>query len=902
MQKNLLIGAMIAAVLPLIAANTSAANEQSGATSGATPGVTPDQPFSFDAAPGRLPKNVVPSDYTLAITPDLTAHTVSGVESVKLKFREKTNIVQFNSLNQTLSDVRLDGKPVKKVDTDNTKQLTTLTLAAPAKVGPHTLSFKYQGVLESRPFGLFSQSFVKPDGSKDQIISSKFEATDARRMFPCWDEPAFRTTFALTATVPAAWATVSNMPVEKRVVSGELATTTFLRSPKMPTYLLEFTAGDLASISDKEGKTALGVWAVRGQEKDGAVALANAKQILADYNDYFGYPFPLPKLDSIATPGGFTGAMENWGAITYNDQLLLITASSTIGNKQDVYSVQAHEMAHQWNGDLVTMGWWDDLWLNESFASWRGAKETDLRNPGWKWQEIQDGSKERAMGADARITSHAIRQHVKNEMEARSAFDPEITYSKGQAVLRMFEAYLGPDVFRDGVRRYMKAHAFSNATSADLWNALNTASHQNVSTIATDWTTRAGFPLVSATASCDASNNRTLTLTQKRFLLQGEDQSTSTWSIPMQVRVGHAAAATPVLFSANGTQLPAGKCGEAISLNADVVGYYRVAYDESTLKANVAHFADMPFGDRIALLDDQWALTEADAKHLPDYLAFAAAMGTDVDERAWAQITHALGTIEADERGTTAGHAAFTAYARSILKPLADKLGWDAKADEKEIESPGMQNLRRTVLTDLGAWGDQAVVDEARRRFAGFIADRSSIKPDDQNMVLSIVALNADQATFDQLHDIARSAKNETDQRRYYMVLTNVRDAALAQQVGAIALSDEIPAQAGALRLQMVATLSEENPAISWATFSQHVDTLMMAFPQYAPMIMSKNVPEIYWNTIPLEELEAWVKARIPAAMLPNLAHGMEVARFKRAEKESLVKAADAYLAGSTKI
>jgi len=168
MQKNLLIGAMIAAVLPLIAANTSAANEQSGATSGATP----DQPFSFDAAPGRLPKNVVPSDYTLAITPDLTAHTVSGVESVKLKFREKTNIVQFNSLNQTLSDVRLDGKPVKKVDTDNTKQLTTLTLAAPTKVGLHTLSFKYQGVLESRPFGLFSQSFVTPDGSKDQISSS----------------------------------------------------------------------------------------------------------------------------------------------------------------------------------------------------------------------------------------------------------------------------------------------------------------------------------------------------------------------------------------------------------------------------------------------------------------------------------------------------------------------------------------------------------------------------------------------------------------------------------------------------------------------------------------------------------------------------------------------------------
>ena len=218
------------------------------------------------------------------------------------------------------------------------------------------------------------------------------------------------------------------MPVTRRVVHGALATTAFERTPKMSSYLVEFSSGNLASVNGESAGTKLGVVTVKGQEQGGMEALANAKQILADYNDYFGVRFPLPKLDSIAVPGGFSGAMENWGAITYNDQILLVTPSSTMGNRQEVFSVQAHEMAHQWFGDLVTMGWWDELWLNESFASWRAAKETDMRHPDWHWWEVQDDSKENAMRADARITSHAILQHVTNELEATSAFDPSITY------------------------------------------------------------------------------------------------------------------------------------------------------------------------------------------------------------------------------------------------------------------------------------------------------------------------------------------------------------------------------------------------------------------------------------------------------------------------------------------
>jgi aminopeptidase N len=336
------------------------------------------------------------------------------------------------------------------------------------------------------------------------------------------------------------------------------------------------------------------VWAVRGQERGGAVALANAEQILADYNDYFGVKFPLPKLDSLAIPGGFNGAMENWGAIVYDDEYLLFTPSSTIDDRQNIYSTQAHEMAHQWNGDLVTMGWWDDLWLNESFASWRSAKETAERNPAWKWWEGQDGNKEYAMNADARSTSHPIRVHITNELEAETAFDSEITYAKGQAFLRMLEAYLGPNVFRDGVRRYIKARAYSNATAADLWAGLSQASHVDVGRLASTWVDRPGFPLVSVRASCDAAGNRTIALGQERFLFSGTDASHTRWMIPLSIRSGATGPATEMLLTKADATAAAGRCGEPLAVNADLLGFFRATYDDATLKRTWRRSAPCP--------------------------------------------------------------------------------------------------------------------------------------------------------------------------------------------------------------------------------------------------------------------------------------------------------------------
>jgi len=850
-------------------------------------------PFSFDAAPGRLPKNVVPIDYTIAIVPNPSYKTLTGTEKITLNVRSATRTVQLNSLNETVSNARFDGAPVAKTLTENAKQLTTFTLARAASVGTHVLTFAYTAAIETAPQGLFAQPFAKPNhGGPGFMLSTQFEATDARRMFPCWDEPSFRSTFALSATVPAAWATTSNMPIASRVVRGSLATTTFKPTPKMPSYLLEFSGGDLGYITAQSGGTTFSVWAPKGEEQEGRVALANSQTILADYNDYFGVKFPLPKLDSIAVPGGFQGAMENWGAITYNDQTLLLNDSSTIGNRQTVFSIQAHEMAHQWNGDLVTMGWWDDLWLNESFASWMAAKETALRNPTWNWLENEDGTKEVAMAADARITSHPIETHITDELQASTSFDPEITYAKGQIFLQMLEAYMTPDTFRDGIRHYMQARKFSNATSGDLWKYLSAASGKDIAAVSAAWTEQAGFPLVTAVSTCAANGARTVTFTQKRFLLQGTDPKNQHWSIPLVIRSGTGDATQRMLFTKDGQSILAGTCDQPLSANAGDVGFYRVAYDSATAAVNAKAFGTLPNPDRIALLDDTWALVQNGGATLPSYLALAASMGNDLDARAWNQILGSLGEIARDERGTP-GEAKFLAYARTIVKPVADQLGWDAKPGE----TPDIQQLRRTANFELGTWGDPSIVAEARKRFAAFVADRRTLVPDDQRTILSIAAINADQATFDQLHKIAQSAKNETELRRYYGALMNVKDPVLGAQAVKIAMSSEIPPQAAAVRLNLIIGLATYQPKLSWEAFKANEPALVAPLASFAPIALAEYVPAGYWDAAPLSEIEAYVKSKIPAEMAPNLARGMESGRFAAKLKEQLVPATDAYVA-----
>ena len=854
-------------------------------------------PFNFDMTPGRLPKTVVPTEYRIALTPDATARTLRGTEEVTLDIRRATSSIVFNTHDITISAARLDGTAVAKVATENEKQLTTLTLARPAAVGRHVLSLVYAGKIEDSADGLFAQDYRKPDGTVGRMLSTQFESTDARRMFPSWDEPAFRATFQLTVTVPAAWNVVSNTPIASSHAAGALQTVTFARTPRMPTYLVEFSGGDLAALSGVGSNgVKQAIWAVRGDEQNGGYALESAKQILSYYDDYFGVKFPLPKLDHIAIPGGFGGAMENWGAITYNEAIIIHRPNATLRQKQTGYSIVAHEMAHQWNGDLVTMGWWDDIWLNESFASWMAAKATDKFNPEWHWRQRQSDSKESAMNADARSNVHAIQQHVTDELQADASFDPAITYDKGQAFLRMLESYLGETTFRTGIRAYMQAHKYSNATTADLWNALTASSKKDVGALAKAWTEQPGYPLISVTATCDAAGNRTVALAQRRFLIDGTGAGANqVWNVPVGIASGAGASRYVLLTTAQRRGIAAGRCSEPLRANALNIGYYRVAYDDATFETNRRAFAAIPDDDKIGMLFDQWALARTGRAPLSSYVALANAMGDDRNEHAWSTIVEGLQSLERDTRGTPQ-HDPMVAYARALVTPLAASLGWDAKPGEP-VQTGA---LRRTLLGALGAWSDPATVAEARKRFDRLVADGGTLTPDMRQLVVEIVAVNADAPAFDKLHALAQSTKETTLAGQYRAALMIVDDPKLAEQALQIAISPEVPPQQRSLRSRYVGAVAGRHPKLAWAFFKAHSDQLTAGFSVFEKMLgLSNSVPTTYWDGTTPGEIEAWLRSNLPPKAGEYIVKGMSRARTDAAIRARLADGTKTFLAAN---
>src|SRR6266540_2002779 len=517
------------------------------------PSMRAEKPFSFEATPGKLPKEVVPVDYSVRIVPDIDKFTFTGTERVRLDVRRAVHRVVLNALELKIIDASIDGKalPESAIEIDPANELLILAMPSDLAPGEHILALSFAGKINQQGQGLFYMRYQEQgSGARKVMLGTQFEATDARRFFPCWDEPAFRARFQLTVVVPENWLAVSNMPIEseQKIAGGKEVR--FAPTPPMSSYLNVFVAGELDFIESRVGPTQIRVIATKGKAELGRYALEASAEILKYYNDYFGVPYPLPKLDQIAIPGGFGGAMENWGGITYYESRLLFDPkSSSAETKQNIYGVLAHEMAHMWFGDLVTMAWWDNLWLNEGFASWMGSKCTAHFNPQWEVWLARDLprdptrrtgiAKEAAMEGDARSTTHAIQQRVATEAEANSAFD-DITYKKGQSFLRMLESFLGEDVFRDGIRRYITAHKYSNATTADLWNALSEASKKPVGDIAAGWTEQPGFPVVTVKRETDGK----VRLTQKRFTVNFKNAPPLEWKIPLTYLVIGQAPAT----------------------------------------------------------------------------------------------------------------------------------------------------------------------------------------------------------------------------------------------------------------------------------------------------------------------------------------------------------------------
>ncbi len=446
-----------------------------------------------------------PLRYEISVTPNVDAATFTGENTITIQTDAPLTTVTMNALDLTVQRASIDNAAVQ-AEVNAEAQTLTLTPRRPLAAGRHTIRIAYSGKIYDDAYGLFRVEYQ--DGSQTKrAIATQFEPGDARRFAPMWDQPNRRAVFSLTVTAPSDQLAVGNMPIARtQRLSGNRSRTTFADTPSMPSYLLFLAVGDFERVTRNVNGVELGVVMRRGEGHRATDALDAGEQSLNYYAEYFGAPYPLPKLDMIGVPGaGGFGAMENWGAILYFDQYLLVDENSSVSDRQNVFGFVAHEIAHQWFGDLVTMNWWDDLWLNEGFASWMAAKATERWHPDWHpWMaQLTDGTAT-AMSLDAREGTHPIVQEINTIDDANLAFD-SITYEKGLAVIRMLEAYVGEEDFRTGVRNYINAHRYGNARTEDLWAAVQAASGQPVLEIAHSFTGQPGFPLLTASSGSIAA-------------------------------------------------------------------------------------------------------------------------------------------------------------------------------------------------------------------------------------------------------------------------------------------------------------------------------------------------------------------------------------------------------------
>jgi aminopeptidase N len=775
-----------------------------------------EAPFNFNHAPGGLPKKVVPGLYQIDLVPDLKALTLRATETVQLTVRAPTDSMTLNLIDLSIGSAVLEDGATATVTVDKKTQHATLIFGKPIPVGSHTLKLSYTGPIPNTPAGLYYDDYRTAAGPAPRMLVTQFETADARRMFPGWDEPAFKAKFRLSVVVPETYVAISNMPAVASTPAGPgLKKVQFATSPRMSTYLLALVAGDMAAVRATADGTMLGAWAPRGEQSQANYALEVESHVLPYYNAYFGVPYPLPKLDLIAIPNNFeAGAMENWGAITFiDDGMLFDPKTSSAATRERIHVFVAHEMAHQWSGDLVTMGWWDNIWLNEGFATWMEYKATDHFNPAWQIWPRQHDAREGAMGQDALPTTHAIQQVIRDESEASSAFDG-ISYQKGEQIIRMIEDWISPEKFRDGMRLYMKAHQYGNATSADLWAALSQAAGQDVGRVATGFTEQPGIPLVHVTRHCDDGKG-SLTLTQDRFAIHDPKAKKLSWIVPVTLGApvtaksgGHGE--TRVLINGAPVTVAFAGCDTPIKANFGENGYYRTEYDAASLKQLIAALPSFSAADRANLLGDQFALFLAGRASLDTYLNMLPALQGETNIAVWQDTLAHLRRLDSLARGNPV-RAEFRAFARKLLQPEFARLGWDAKPGESFLDTL----LRPDMIEALGRAEDPAVIAEARTRFAAFVKDPASLPPDLREPVLNIVGHRADQEIYATLGKLGAQATSTEEKLRYFGALASAEDPTLIAETVKFAASGAVPNA----RVPMViaqASQQSDNPDEVW--------------------------------------------------------------------------------------
>jgi aminopeptidase N len=731
---------------------------------------------------------VVPTHYDLAFTPDADKLTFAASVKINIEVAAPTNTITLQAADLTFDKVELAGAGPAKVSLDPKAQTATFTFDKPIAKGAHVLAIAYSGKIYKQAAGLFALDYDTDQGKK-RALYTQFENSDARRFIPSWDEPFFKATYDVRVTAPTGQMAIGNMPVAKRRDLGDGKTeVTFATSPKMSTYLLFFGLGEFDRATAKVGDVEMGVITKKGDLAKADFALKSAGPILQWYNDYFGAPYPLPKLDHIAAPGQsqFFSAMENWGAIFYFEYALLEDpAISTQKDRENIYTTVAHEMAHQWFGDLVTMSWWDDLWLNEGFASWMESRATEHFHPEWNSQLNAVNNREYAMGLDSLSTTHPVVQHVETVDQASQAFDG-ITYEKGEAVIRMLEAYVGHDAWRDGVRRYIKAHAHGNTTTDDLWKEVEAAAGQPITAIAHDFTLQPGIPLITVDAGACVAGKTPVSLVQGEFSRDKPGKTPLAWRVPVSAQVAGSSTVAKTLVVGGKGALSVEGCGPVV-VNAGQAGSFRVLYAPKAFSALSASFARLPAIDQLGVISDAWALGLNGQQAATDALDLVQATPADADPQVWNKVAGILTEVDGLYERAPAERAAFRKLALARLGPVFQQVGWTAKPGEA---SP-VATLRANLIEKLGALGDPAVVAEAKRRYAADKTDPAAVPGALRKAILAVVARQADAAAWDALHAQAAAEKTPLIRDQLYTQLASAEDDALAAKALDLALTSE---------------------------------------------------------------------------------------------------------------
>ena len=595
---------------------------------------------------------------------------------------------------------------------------------------------------------------------------------------------------------------VSNMPVAEETAAGALKTVKFAESPIMSTYLLAFIVAELSFIEQKaDNGTLIRVLTTRGKEEQGRFALDTSVALLTYFNQYFGIPFPLEKLDHIAIPDFAAGAMENWGAITYRETALLVDpAISSAATRQRVAEVISHEMAHMWFGDLVTMVWWDDLWLNESFASWMGDKAVNHIHPEWKmWTQFVANDTIRALSLDGLKNSHPIEATVKTPAEVEELFDA-ISYSKGASIIRMLEDYLSPETFRAGLQKYLSAHQYSNARTADLWASMEEASGKPVKSLMDTWTAQMGYPVLNVESRRDAAGLQ-LEVSQSRFLfshlVDRDETSPERWKVPISVATSWTADPAPTLMESNKgtitiTPPPADAPQPWFKVNAGQTGFYRVNMSADDWAALIPAIESRALSDtdRLGLQNDAYSLSRAGYLPVSQFLALAEGYRNETDASVWREFAGNLGdldTLLSDE----ACYPELKALCQGLFTPLAQRMGWEPKPGEGHLDTL----LRGVALGQAGYYEDPAVLEEARSRFERYLKDPSSLAPDLRGVVYSLTAQQGDADTYERLWELQKKADLQEEKVRLLIALTRIPDPELISDVLKRSLTDDVRSQ-----------------------------------------------------------------------------------------------------------